>query len=560
MNNNNTVFKRISLSCLTALATLTSSRVAVAQTSNPQVIASIKVHKPDRVRPPVKGRDSINSYGGLFNLTDEHSTIIRRKLLDPNDSAEQPPDEKYLFFVASNTELNEATSGLVVLAGKPDSGGVWTLDFDPDYQVQPAPPNGGTVKGQIFISPFEKGACPPTGPLRDPYRFQDFTFDLNYANPGSVIIDPTRIPSEAVLMIYEGVTQCLNVDGGIGQLPVGDYASIGVATSLDHGKTWPTYRKNFTVLPQQSTTVGPDASASGAFGAALCAANDCKISPPAMYGRYPVSSVPYSTQQIFYTGQPANGHIGEQAPSAFVDDVHLGAPTYVYEVHFFSCPAANGACMTTAPNDRGIGVSRALLQGNNNLAFDKWYKGSFWPATGVGGRQSPLFPINANGFAACEDVTQIQTMPSISYVEATQQYLLVFLCNSPGNPADPSVMRPSQRGAAWFYSTLDATQFDLSNQDQWGTPVEIEDSWQWFQSFVDKTTNTTKYCIYDGNYPSLMSPHLDPGHLTTNGFVFSMEGCSGGADGQIRHYMSRVFEITLKVKPPACPKCPGPPM
>jgi hypothetical protein len=490
MNNTNTIFKRNSLGCLIALATVTTPWATVAQTSNPQVIASIKVHNPDRVKSPKADLSSINGYGGLFNLTDEHSTIIPGKLLGyPNE---------YLFFVASNTSLNEATSGLVVLGGQPDPSGVWTLDFAPDYEFQPAPPKGGTVDGQIFISPFEKGLCPPTGPLSDPYRFQDFTFDLNYANPGSVIIDPTRIPSEAVLMIYEGVTQCLNVAGGIGQLPVGDYASIGV--------------------------------------------------------------VPYSAQQIFYTGQPATGHIGEQAPSAFVDDVQPGAPAYVYEVHFFSCPAANGACLTTAPNDRGIGVSRALLQGNNNLVFDKWYNGSFWPATGVGGPQSPLFPIRANGFAACEDVTQIQTMPSISYVEATRQYLLVFLCNSPGNPADPSIMRPSQRGAAWFYSTLDATQFDLSGQDQWSTPVQIEDSWQWFQSFVDKTTNTTKYCIYDGNYPSFMSPDTNPGHLSTNGFVFSMEGCSGGADGQIRHYLSRRFEIILKLKPPACPKCQGPPM
>ena len=83
------------------------------------------------------------------------------------------------------------------------------------------------------------------------------------------------------------------------------------------------------------------------------------------------------------------------------------------------------------------------LSGDLPLAFEKWNNGGFSrPGTGIGGEESSIFPVSANPSAAahasCQDSSQNQAMGSISYVQETNQYLLIFLCGSGRDPANPS--------------------------------------------------------------------------------------------------------------------------
>jgi hypothetical protein len=150
----------------------------------------------------------------------------------------------------------------------------------------------------------------------------------------------------------------------------------------------------------------------------------------------------------------------------------------------------------------------------------------------MGGRVSPIFPKSASStaFASCRDSGQGQSMGAISYFAQTQEYVFTFLCDSPNDPANPTVGPPKdaklQRGIAMFYATLDARQFDLSRQDQWNTPVEIGGTWRWLESNGKPTSGPKNpFCIYPGWYPTLMSVgepsgsshdnriHLFPGRL-----------------------------------------------
>ncbi len=511
-------------------------------------ITGISVGESQLVLPPVPQSpvNVINAYEGLGNLADEHSTVI-----PPGTLPGHPFD--YLFFVPTTTSLNQTTSGLVVLSGGfgPDWNGQWTLSYAPDYDQSPLTAPDGNTNGQIFISPFQRNLCPGNSP-------QDTTFDLNYANGGSVIIDPTRSPSSRLLMIYEGTTVCINQDGGSTQNGVDNfYATLGVATSLNYGKIWPSYRAtSFALpLPGQSTTVGPQAPGSGAFGSLVCMGNDCNTTPPSTFGRYPVISAPYSIQDLVVPGSNDGipDTIGNQGPSAFVDDVHPGSRLYVYTLQNYGCPATLYQCGTTAPNDKGVlTVSRALLNGNKVLQFENWYSSSFSVGS-IGGGQSAIFPevqmATPAQYAACEDARQLQGMGSINYFPLTRQYILIFSCRSPTDPANPGVQPPNtggqyhQDGVAWFFSTLDASQYDLSRQDQWTTPVEISGSWQWLGSNGSTTRNP--YCIYDGWYATFMSLYQRPSWLSPLGFAFSMDGCTDAGAGRSRYYRSRVFLISV---------------
>jgi hypothetical protein len=152
-------------------------------------------------------------------------------------------------------------------------------------------------------------------------------------------------------------------------------------------------------------------------------------------------------------------------------------------------------------------------------------------------------------------------MGSISYVPETNQYLLIFLCLSDtdfANPPNPARSGdPEQKGAAWFYSTLDASQYDLSRQDKWSTPTEISGSWHWLESNEKKpqdgaksgSTDPNPYCVYDGWYPSFMSLGTASGYLSRSGYAFSMDGCTDGSAGQARRYLSRMFNISIQTLP-----------
>src|ERR1700738_4165311 len=238
--------------------------------------------------PLANGRCSINSYAALSTLADEHSTVFPPGALQSNSD--------YLLFVAARTNLNQDSSGLVALtAGQgPDANGQWTFDFASGYGNYPsASPSPSPQFGQLFLSPVNHHLC-PTVADKNPAH-QDQTFDLNYADPGSVVIDPTN-PSNSgpgsLLMIYEGTTRCIGLTGGNNvQANNSFYSSVAVATSNDYGHSWPSYRYLLdqngnpqVPLPFQnpgpspSPVVGPQAP-SGARGNSVCIGNDCSAPP-----------------------------------------------------------------------------------------------------------------------------------------------------------------------------------------------------------------------------------------------------------------------------------------
>jgi hypothetical protein len=521
---------------------------AFAQTKVLPSIAGIVVHRPLKVLPPhhlTNGLTSINEYGGLNHLADEHSTIFPPGTLPGHDN-------DYLFFVASSTAL-QTHGGQVVLTGGtgPDpKTNQWTLDFAHDYDRLPLAPVDDN--GQIFVAPF-KGGCP---------QAQDKTFDLNYADAGSIIIDPTRPAADQFVMIYEGVNTCLPSSGNEQYF----YATLGVATSQQYGKLWPSYSDVFLPLPgQHDAGVGPEAPAAGAFGGQVCAGDNCTNPiPPSTYGRYPIVSPPYSIADA--VKDPLKYNVGEQAPSAFVDNVNGQTQPYVYVVHDFGCDHEIKECQTTRETDRSLTVARARLHGDTKLEFEPW-QNSWWgnPGTAIGSLESPIFPKVSGAFATCQDPAQEQMLGSISYFAQTQQYVLTFLCRSKTDPANPSA-RPHQLlppvprgdlapgGVAMFYSTLNARQFDLSYQNKWSTPAEITGSWHWLEPDLQKVRDPKAkktWCIYRGWYPTFMSLNQPPGYLSTSGYIFTMDGCLDSSAGRSRYYSSWAFEISVNsVGPP----------
>ena len=490
---------------------------------------------------------SINLFSGLDALSDEHVTIF-----PPGAPFQQGTG--HLFFAASTTALNPTGSGLVVLDGgtAPDATGTWRLHFAPEFDR--SDPQGKIERGQIFLSAMSHHTCP--GPS---YGF-DPTFDLNYAAPGTVLKDPTDQHPGAMLMVYDGTNQCAQMNNAEGKRP--RYGTLGIATSRDFGIKWPTYLANSIeyhapvlyniILPGQNGIFGPNAP-TGAFGSAVCE-GDCYTSVkglPDTYGRYAVLSQSVTIQAVHAATPPFTGNMGEGEPSAFLDTRPGGLP-WLYIVH----ASVPGPLSLSVPTVRGgLSIARGVLAGGTQrLSFTNWYNHSFGLQTvkfpkfcdpfqeqcltytnaGLGseggGLTNPIFSV-AGTFKNCLDTTsQTQSAGSISYVAATQEYLLIFIC---GGPHDPLTQRKGP-GAAWFYSTMDATLYDLSNQDQWSPPLEIENSWGKFDE-----------CSYStGWYPSFMSLNQQPGQLTTSGWAFSTAGCIDKVAG--RTFTSHVFTISTK--------------
>ena len=458
---------------------------------------------------------SINKFvnGGI---SDEHSSVFSPGTLQNSGD--------YLFFVATRSSLNSDT-GLLVLSGGsgPNQNGQWTFDF-PNADGYGSYPAGF---GQIFLSAVGRG-CPSVADGNPVH--QDQTFDLNYAAPGSVVKDPTAPPG-SLLMIYEGTNTCFGTTGG----PRSNnfFSTVGIATSSDYGRNWPTYRGKsgftFVPLPEQNTSQGPE-SPMGALGEAACAGIDCTTSPASSYGRYPVLSPSLSIATAMATGKPLPSSMGDAELSGFVDDAATGPAQFIYVVYNYNA----GAGVLADPNEPNpdLMIARAQLNGGNApLTFMKW-NGKSFSAAGLGGIDSPIFPTGS--FQTCRAAGQGRFGASISYVEDTQQYLLMFVCDSPGDPAAGQVI-PTQRGGAWFYST----SYDLSDPGQWSQPQEIIGSWSPFDS-------NGGCAEYKGWYPTLMSPNKQPGHLTTTGYVFYLWGCQT-ADTPLpgRRFSSRAFALTV---------------
>lgn len=202
------------------------------------------------------------------------------------------------------------------------------------------------------------------------------------------------------------------------------------------------------------------------------------------YGRYAVLSEPVTVRDVMadadnFQNDFTEHGMGDSAPNAFIDSVHQEKGTYLYAI-FNGNPGNLKGCLNVSypGTDGGLKIARAKLNGGSaRLEFMKWYGpnvaygnpvGSFKltssapsqvpiPAVcptniavnrtnrglgeGAGGLASPLFPLDPNGSPGTDSFEHCQA---------------------------------NGRGAAWFYSTLDSTQYDLSRQDKWSPPQEIE--------------------------------------------------------------------------------------
>jgi len=453
---------------------------------------------------------SINRAPGLAPTPDEHSSVFAPGTLGNN--------KDYLFFLATDSPASLGI-GITVLSGGqgPNKNGQWILDY-PQSDGYGAYPTGF---GQVFNTAMKGGVCPaiPDGNVKN----QDQSIDIHYASAGSILLDPTGPPG-STLMIYEGTNGCIGSTGSSGSANSGNaYISLAVATSLDYGKNWPTYRGtptfNFVQMPKTNPSQGPNAP-QGAMGKNVCIGNDCTTTPPPFYGRYPVITTPTSLASLMAAGKPITSVVGEQEIAGFVDDITNTTSHYVY---------------ATFGNVR---EGRAQLNGGRAaLLFNKW-DGKGWNEPGLGGADVQMLPNGA--FENCASPAQAYWGASISYVETTQQYLLTFVCISPNDPV-LGKGGAGNRGAAWFYST----SYDLSDPTQWSTPKEISGSWSEFD-------NSGGCESYDGWYPTFSSLGKKNTRLTNSGYVFYLWGCqSGGTPNPGRQFSARQFTITTAPPPPA---------
>jgi uncharacterized protein (TIGR03437 family) len=452
---------------------------------------------------------AINRTTGFAPVPDEHSSVFAPGILGAN--------QDYLFFLATGSPGNVGIGVTVLSAGPgPDSDGQWTLNI-PTADGYGSYPGGF---GQVFNTAMRGSVCPTVADGNPAH--QDQTFDLHYASAGSVMIDPTG-PAGSLLMIYEGTNACVGTTGGPVPNNVNDYISLAVATSIDYGKSWPTYRGtpafNFVPLPDTNPAQGPNMPM-GATGKNVCMGNNCGSTPPANYGRYAVITPTTSLASLMAAGKQLTSKFGEQEIAGFVDDIGGASSPYVY---------------ATFGNLR---EGRAQLNGGGApLTFKKW-DGQGFNSPGLGGSESSVIP--AGAFANCEDPVQTQFGASINYVEDTQQYVLLFVCTSPNDPA-LGKGGAGNRGAAWFYST----SYNLSDPSQWSVPKEIEGSWNPF--------DTSGSCeSYNGWYPTLMSLNKRPAHLSLSGYALYLSGCQGaGTPGAGRQFSSRQFTIATAPAGPA---------
>jgi len=542
-----------------------------------RAIVSITICSPDRTgvvtptcgtaydteRPVLAAGASTQTINqaGIGTATDEHSTVFPPGYLGGN--------RDYLFFVASGSKGVNPDIGMMVLSSPgPDTHGQWSAQPANDYgsYTQGSP-------GEVFLPPLKPNRCPDLtdqsgNPI--PIEQQDQTFDLNYAAAGSVFKDPSS-ESGRLLMVYEGTNDCAGAMAGT-KPDHNSYQTVGVATSLDSGRTWPRYASKGAFMSAELPLANPVAGQTdnhgpqapfGAMGQDVCMGNVCPPQVPDDYGRYLVLSPSISLDSLMQEINPVlNGQFGHSEPSAFVDDAQSdkrgdddGLP-YVYVVtHYLS---DNGlAPLQPSSNGRkdDLAVARAKLDRSGApLNFSKWNGVSFPTASdGRGGPDSPMLPSASDGnFTACGDNASRQgrSQGSISWVEDTRQYLLVFVCTSPGDPA-LGVPTAGETGSAWFYATADS----LSDQSGWSVPKEIEGSYARHSesSQTNDPEESGNDCpTFNGWYPNLMSLNKAPGHLSTHGYVFYLIGSLGACsdddndqDGGLapRTYASRQFTI-----------------
>lgn len=133
------------------------------------------------------GVTSVNPFCDLAMLADEHSTIFPPNYL-PNHRAD------YLSFVAAGGGWS------VLKSARPHANGQWKLSAAMDLGYYA----GYSGFHPVFSSAMQRTYCPTAKDA----SLQDPTSDLNYAQAGTVIKDPTN-PSNAgpgiLIMIFEGI-------------------------------------------------------------------------------------------------------------------------------------------------------------------------------------------------------------------------------------------------------------------------------------------------------------------------------------------------------------------
>ena len=544
-----TVSKRVLVNVTLAKRPATSP---ITNASHPPPIVSISVCRPDNPGTLQQGNcgagtfdthqlvlgpggKSVNSSGlGVGPVPDEHSTVFAPGTLGNN--------QDYLFFLSTGVS-GHANIGVSVLSGSsgPDQNGQWTLryplaDLYGWY-------GSGTGFGPVFETSTKPGICPSA-----PDAF-DETFDMHYASAGSIVKDPTA-PAGSMLMVYEGTNACIGNSGGDISRDNNDYISLAIATSVDYGKHWPTYRggQNFDYvpLPDVNQTQAPNAGL-GKWGADVCMGN-CppegtpSPTPPNSYGRYAVVTKSPSLDYLMQQGVELTSKFGEEEISGFVDDASPDPTRYLYV------------------NWGAARIARAQLNGGNDrLTFFKWNGGTDWTTSpGIGGDETNSSMVPSGAFENCGDVKQKQFGGSVSYVEETHQYLLTFVCVSTGDPQGGPNQQNANKGAAWFYATSydisDPTQFTRPDPLGRPQPREIDGTWSDFEFLPAPVPSPTASpgpsptpspCPdYKGYYPSFMSLDKSAGHISLNGYVFYLWGCQGGGTPDGRQMSSRSFKIT----------------
>ncbi len=187
-------------------------------------------------------------------------------------------------------------------------------------------------------------------------------------------------------------------------------------------------------------------------------------------------------------------NMGDALPSAFLDK------NFLYVTYLFAGPQGDGR----------IRMARARLGGSGQIKFQKWYNGAF-SQPGIGGLDSAVLPTDA-----CSS----ENMAQVSYNNSLIRYMLTFVCKLKSD------------AAAWYFST--ATSLD---RQDWTVPQLIQNSQ--FPMTGKCGVNNDAGNLFDGWYPSFMSPGSEAGHLSKTGFVFFMNGCDAGK----RTFISRAFTI-----------------
>jgi hypothetical protein len=287
----------------------------------------------------------------LFSLPDMHTTFMPSPTIPP-----APSSNRYLVFAAAGRTGTK--------------GGAQVLETS-------------DLKNFMFAAGYSSPVMGPplTGSCNPAY---DSEFDENYAAPGSVVQDPTRPPGNFI-MIYHAEN---HRPGGNDQTQF--YATIGLARSRDHGKTWPT--------PVPSELGSSD--------------------------RRPVLkiSVPEpNTSFMLFTG--------DAGPSAFVHKSENG-DYYLYVTYQSFVPDFDGL----------LRVARAKLMGlveDQPVTFQKWQNEPFPPGVRVRGAftQPGIGGLDGGGLPSRPCSPGFPAHGQISHIDALGLFLMTYVCESKAEAA-----------------------------------------------------------------------------------------------------------------------------